>query len=102
MQPARKLFRRNNGGSLAGQDKESRLKRIFRVVMIAEKSAANTHHYRAMPPYQGFESSFVPIAKEPGQELSIRLAGPIGEERNPAKVFHDPVHWASRHWLPSL
>jgi len=66
------------GGRVAGQRQERRLEGIFRVMGVAELTAAQSPDHRSVPPQQQLERGRIPIAGEATDQFGIGHLGDVG------------------------
>src|SRR5262249_12258266 len=89
----------DDGAGLAGQDEERGLEGVLGVLFLAQETAADAHHQRAVALHEGREGGILTQGGEPAQRLAIaQLAGGLGV--NPlAQVLQQRTHWLAGHRL---
>ena len=97
VEPVRHHLPGHNGRRLLDKHQERGLKRIFRIVRVADQSAANAPHHWSMAPHQGGERVFVTAVQEPSQKFPVSRPDPVppgGDAELPDDLFQR-VTWHS-------
>jgi hypothetical protein len=89
VKPARNGCAPTQRTSLARQNKESALKSILGIVLVAENSATNAENHGPMAIDEGSERLLIPIPDKPGKELPIGVSCTCLPPRQAARMIHD-------------
>src|SRR5579884_2016164 len=87
IEPVADHFSRRDRRRPANEDEEGSLKRIFGIVMVAEKTAADAPDHPAVPPYQSGGGSFVALFDEAIQQLSVAQPRTVSLQHDLAEML---------------
>jgi hypothetical protein len=80
-----------DGAGPANQDEESRLKRVFGVVQVAQHAPANAQDHRPVPSDEGREGRFIAAGKESAQQFAVRQSTTIVHQGGAVQVLENPA-----------
>jgi hypothetical protein len=83
---------RSYGPSLPDEDQKGRLKSILDIVLVVERSAADTQDHRSMSAYQFVERGLLALGNETFEQLAICGLAGLGEVTRAAQVAEENVH----------
>src|SRR5690349_8862774 len=87
---------------LAQQHQKGGLKSVLSIMAIAQDTATNTEHHRAVPAHQGREGGFLALDQKSIEQLAVCQTVRIVEEHAPVKVPEQAVRGSRRHKVQSV